>query len=58
MTVPNVQHPAPGEPITGGMEKDELQAALLHPPAAGGRRENFLKFIKFKFFFRKQEQLN
>lgn len=51
MTVPNVQHPAPGEPITGGMEKDELQAALLHPPAAGGRRENFFKFIKFKLFF-------
>lgn len=38
MTVPNVALPAPGKPITGGMEKDEFQAALLHPFAAGGRK--------------------
>lgn len=38
MTVPNVALPAPGKPITGGMIKDKLQAALLHPSAAGERK--------------------
>lgn len=38
MTVPDVALPAPGKPITGGMEKDKFQAALLPPFAAGGRK--------------------
>lgn len=45
MTVPNVALPAPGKPITGGMEKDEFQELCSILLLLVGEREGNAGFL-------------